>query len=190
MFECVCLYTCSVNECVLREEKWELKMSGNEIQLTFSSMWLTWLIFMPLLGRAMPSHWQHTCSITQSISHQSKPKWFPRSTGRTTSSKCKRRVKPTVITTNAFFIHFFRYTKRKTQGNLRSIQPNWSLTNPCDLLCACESMLLKVLGKVDKGVFLQVLAVAEDDQQTLFLHTHRQEGKMIQYTSYKIYFDK
>ena len=52
-------------------ERREMGVEGNEFQLTFSLMWLTWLIFMPLLGRALPSHRQHTCSITQSISHPS-----------------------------------------------------------------------------------------------------------------------
>ena len=44
-------------------------------------------------------------------------------------------------------------------------------THPCDLLSPGESVLLKVFSQIKEGVFLQVLTVTEDDQQTLLLHT-------------------
>lgn len=44
-------------------------------------------------------------------------------------------------------------------------------TDLCDLLDSCEAMFLKVIGQVQEGVSLQVLAVTEDDQEALFLHT-------------------
>lgn len=37
-------------------------------------------------------------------------------------------------------------------------------TDPCDLLRPREAVFLKVIGQVQEGASLQVLAVTEDDQ--------------------------
>lgn len=44
-------------------------------------------------------------------------------------------------------------------------------TDPCDLLGPREAVFLEVIGQVQEGASLQVLAVTEDDQQTLLLYT-------------------
>lgn len=44
-------------------------------------------------------------------------------------------------------------------------------TDPCDLLDPREAVFLEVIGQVQEGVFLQVLAVTEDDEETLLLYT-------------------
>lgn len=42
-------------------------------------------------------------------------------------------------------------------------------TNLCDLVSPGEAVFLKVFSHVKEGVFLQVLTVTQDDQQTLLL---------------------
>lgn len=49
-----------------------------------------------------------------------------------------------------------------------------SCTDLCDLLSSREAVLLEVISQVQEGAPLQILAVTEDDQETLLLHTHRQ----------------
>lgn len=46
-----------------------------------------------------------------------------------------------------------------------------SCTDLCDLLSAREAVLLEVISQVQEGAPLQILAVAEDDEETLLLHT-------------------
>lgn len=46
-------------------------------------------------------------------------------------------------------------------------------TNLSDLLCSSEAVFLKVIGQVQEGASLQVLAVTKDDQETLLLHTNQ-----------------
>lgn len=45
------------------------------------------------------------------------------------------------------------------------------VTDPIDLLCPCQAVLLEVVGQVQEGVPFQVLAVTQDDQQALLLCT-------------------
>ena len=47
-------------------------------------------------------------------------------------------------------------------------------TDPCDLLGSCEAVFLKVMSQVQEGTSLQILAVTEDDQQTLLLQKQAQ----------------
>lgn len=46
-------------------------------------------------------------------------------------------------------------------------------TDLSDLLCSSKTMFLKVISQVQEGASLQVLAVTEDDQETLVLHTNQ-----------------
>lgn len=50
-----------------------------------------------------------------------------------------------------------------------------SSTNSYDLLCPREAMFFKVIGQVQEGASLQVMAVTEDDQQTLLLHKQKDD---------------
>lgn len=48
-------------------------------------------------------------------------------------------------------------------------------TDLSDLLCSSKAVLLKVISQVQEGASLQVLAVTEDDQETLLLHTDQND---------------
>lgn len=56
-----------------------------------------------------------------------------------------------------------------------------SKTDPSDLLRPREAVLLKVIGQVQEGVSLQVLAVTEDDEQTLLLQTQNKNNLMFKW---------
>lgn len=48
-------------------------------------------------------------------------------------------------------------------------------TDLSDLFCSSEAVFLKVIGQVQKGASLQIVAVTEDDQETLLLHTNQKD---------------
>lgn len=66
---------------------------------------------------------------------------------------------------------------RRQQAGIRlpKQQQGSNNTDLSDLLCPSEAVLLKVIGQVQKGASLQIVAVTEDDQETLLLHTNHKD---------------